>query len=79
MDDEMTLENALVTFDKRMGPGVLVHITGIPAEIVRSPGKGDLTLFDMATSGRLQHLLRVARRRVEVGETDVTIDFTSDA
>ncbi|HEV3087766.1 MAG TPA: hypothetical protein VGX96_11125 [Candidatus Elarobacter sp.] len=75
----MTLENAVVTFEKSIGPGVFVHITSIPAEIVHADGKDDLTLFDVPTSGRLQHLLRVARGRMANGETDITIDFADDA
>ena len=79
MAKNMTLEEARVTFEKTLGPGIRVHVTNIPAEIVHSEGKEDLTLFDFATTGRLQHLLRVARGRMEAGESDITIDFASDA
>lgn len=79
MDNGMTLENAVVTFEKTIGPDIWVHITSIPAEIVHCDGKEDLTLFDRSTGARLQHLLRVARARMANGETDITIDFASGA
>jgi hypothetical protein len=74
----MTRENAVVSFEKRIGPGVSVHVAGIPAEILRRQGKDDVTLFDRATSSRLLHLLRIARVRMAKGETDIHLDFTGD-
>ena len=78
MTPAMSKEDALVTFEKTIGPGVWVHVTNIPAEIVRCEGEADLTLFDFDTSGRLQRLLRVARVRMADGETDIVLDFASD-
>jgi hypothetical protein len=79
MDNGMTLENAVVTFEKTIGPNIWVHITSTPAEIVHCEGKEDLTLFTFDTSRRLRHLLGIARGRMANGETDITIDFGSDA
>ncbi|MEA2688094.1 MAG: hypothetical protein QOJ39_487 [Candidatus Eremiobacteraeota bacterium] len=73
----MSKQDALVTFEKTIGPGVSVHVTNIPAEIVRCEGKEDLTLFDFDTSSRLQHLLRAARARMANGESDIILDFSS--
>jgi hypothetical protein len=78
MQPAMSREDAVVTFEKTIGPGVWVHITSIPASIVHCEGKDDLTLFKRTTSARLHHLLRVARGRMANGETDITIDFASD-
>jgi hypothetical protein len=41
--------------------------------------KDDLTLFDRATSDRLDVLREVARTRMVNGETDITLDFTTGA
>lgn len=73
----MSKEDALVTFEKAIGPGVWVHVTNIPAEIVHCEGKADLTLFDFDTSSRLQSLLRAARARMAMGETDIILDFAN--
>jgi len=72
----MTLENAVITVEKQIGPGVSVHITGVPVEIVRAAGKDDLTLFDWDTSRRLWRMVRLARGRMAAGETQFQYDFT---
>lgn len=79
MTPAMSKEAALVTFEKTLGPGVRVHVTNIPAEVVHCEGKEDLTLFDFGTSAQLQRLLRAARARMASGETDITLDFASEA
>lgn len=75
----MTLEETTVTYEMRLGPVVRAHITGTPAEVVHETGKDDLTLFDRATSDRLDVLREVARTRMANGETDITIDFVTGA
>ncbi|MDB5071543.1 MAG: hypothetical protein JWM87_2654 [Candidatus Eremiobacteraeota bacterium] len=78
MQSAMTRENAVVSFQKSIGPGVSVRVAGIPAEILRREGKDDVTLFDRETSSRLLRLLRIARARMAKGETDIHLDFTGD-
>lgn len=75
MDMEMTLEPAVVSFEKQLGPGVSVCVAGISAEIVRADGHDDLTLFDRPTNALLQKLLRHARTRMADGETDIRLNF----
>ena len=78
MHSVMTREDAVVTFEKSLGPGVFVHVAGIPAEILRRDGADDVTLFDRETSRRLLRLLRVARTRMARGETDIHLDFSAE-
>jgi len=75
----MTREEAVVVFEKSLGPGVFVHVAGIPAEIIHCEGKDDLTLFDRDTSSRLLLLLRHARIRMAQGETDIHLDFADES
>jgi hypothetical protein len=79
MATNMTREPAVVTFEKTIGPGVNVQITGIPAEVLRRDGYDDLELFDEETAGRVLGLLRLARTRMANGETDFHFDFAESA
>jgi hypothetical protein len=75
MQQQMTREPAIVTFEKKLREGVSVRITGIPAHIVKREDHDDLTLFDKKTGYRLERLLRFARSRMSAGETDIRLDF----
>jgi hypothetical protein len=81
MRNATTREDAIVTFEKSLGPGVFVHVAGIPAKVVRydDAAKDDLTLVDRQTGGKLLDLLRAARGRMARGETDIHLDFRDDA
>ena len=77
MKTRSTLEERTVTYDRHLAPGIAVHITGVPAEIVHTPGEEDLTLFERGIDERLSELLDIARTRIANGETEITIHFAS--
>ncbi len=79
MATNMTREAAVVTFEKTIGPGVNVQITGIPAEVLHRDGHDDLELFDEETAGRVLALLQLARTRMANGETEFHFAFDESA
>jgi hypothetical protein len=78
MNTLATLEETVITFEKRFRGGGNVRVTNVPAEIVHRLGKEDLSLFNWRTSSTLLHLLHLARNRVASGETEIVLDFQDD-
>jgi len=72
----MVAQRELMTFEKTIGPGVSVRITGVPASI---HGTREIRAFDRRTAYRIESLLGIARSRMANGETDITLDFTTGA
>jgi hypothetical protein len=68
------MQEARVTFQKSIGPGAHVAIDDVPAQIL---GEGEKTVraFTFDTAYRIEHLLKVARRRMADGETDIHLSF----
>jgi hypothetical protein len=66
-------------FEKRLAPDVTVHIRNIPGRLGVG-GEHDTRKQFIArdTAYRVEHLMKVARRRMAAGETDIEIDFSDD-
>jgi hypothetical protein len=70
---------ATFVFEKKLAPEVTVHIRNIPGRVGSGGEKDPRKQFvDRGTAYRVEHLLKVARRRMAGGETDIEIDFSDD-
>lgn len=69
----------LLTFEKNLSADARVRIHNIPGSI-RPGGEHDRSrqLIEPQTYRRLEHLMKVARRRMAGGETDIRIDYADD-
>jgi hypothetical protein len=71
----MAALRTVMTFQKKIAPGVSVRIDGVPASV---HGRENIRAFDFATASRLEHLLAVARTRMAGGETEIHFDFADE-
>jgi hypothetical protein len=63
-----------ITVERELAPGVHVRIEHVPATF-RGAGIERQPYFDQETANRLGLLLRLARQRMQTGETDIRISY----
>jgi len=70
----------LLTFEKKLSPAVTVRIYNIPGRIGVG-GEHDYRkqFIKRQTAHRVEHLLKIARRRMADGETEIRLDYAEDA
>jgi hypothetical protein len=70
---------AMLVFEKKLSADVTVHIRNIPGTFgVGGEHDTRKQFLSQDTAYRLEHLMKVARRRMAAGETDIEIDFSDD-
>jgi hypothetical protein len=69
----------LLTFEKKLAPGVSVRIGNIPGR-VGAGGDHDRRkqFIKRQTAHRIERLMNLARRRMANGETDIRLDYSDD-